>query len=149
MLVLRQFTQYAICRFSTQGISFQASIAMICKERSIGLPWFSTKQKLWLNFTLQAGPHPAEIFNWTCFWKFRRELPGCSPPNCAISWQDLSASFRNKWCKRLGSRPKRSIKPCYIMTKINTTISQHVTTVSTVKQIINTETKRQEIMVGK
>jgi len=32
--ILRQFTQYAICRFSTQGISFQVSIAMICKERS-------------------------------------------------------------------------------------------------------------------
>jgi len=32
ILVLRQFTQYAICRFSTQGISFQVSIAMICTE---------------------------------------------------------------------------------------------------------------------
>jgi len=26
---------------------------------------------------------------WTCFWKFRGELPGCSLPNCGISWQDL------------------------------------------------------------
>jgi len=27
--------------------------------------------------------------------------------------QDLSASLRNKSCKRMGSRRKRSIKPCY------------------------------------
>jgi len=29
-------------------------------------------------------------------------LPGCSPPNCGISWKDLSASLRNKSCKSLG-----------------------------------------------
>ena len=46
ILVLRQFSQQAICRFSTQGISFQVRIAMICKERSIGLPWFSTKPQI-------------------------------------------------------------------------------------------------------
>ena len=35
-----------IYRFSTQGISFQVSIAMISKERSIGFPWFSTKTEI-------------------------------------------------------------------------------------------------------
>jgi len=45
-IVLREFTQYKICRFSTEDISFQVSIAMICIERSIGLPWFSTKTQI-------------------------------------------------------------------------------------------------------
>ena len=31
--------------------------------------------------------------NWTCFWKFRGKLPGCSSPDCGISLQDLSASL--------------------------------------------------------
>jgi len=57
---------------------------MIFKEKSIALSWFSTKQKLLL-FTWQARPHPADMFNWTCFWKFWEELPDCSPPNCGIS----------------------------------------------------------------
>jgi len=35
-----------ICKLSTQGISFQVSIAMICKERSIGLSWFSTETQI-------------------------------------------------------------------------------------------------------
>jgi len=51
MLVLRQFTQYAICRFSTQGISFQVSIAVIFKEESIGLSYFSTKPQIMTLFT--------------------------------------------------------------------------------------------------
>ena len=50
-IVLRQFTQYAICRFSTKGISFQLSIAMNCKERSIGMSWFSTKPQIMTFFT--------------------------------------------------------------------------------------------------
>jgi len=33
----------------------------------------------------RAARTPADIFNWTYFWKFRGELPGCSPPNCGIS----------------------------------------------------------------
>jgi len=44
---------------------------------------------------------------------FGAELPGFSPPNCGISWQDLSASLRNKSCKSLGSRPMRSMKTYY------------------------------------
>ena len=47
------------------------------------------------------------------FLKIRGQLRGCSPPNCGISWQDLSASLRNKSCKRLKFRPKLSVKPCY------------------------------------
>jgi len=56
-------------------------IARICKEKSIGLPWFSTKPQIMTSLTEQARPHPADIFNWTnnwtCFWKCRGELPGC------------------------------------------------------------------------
>ena len=72
----------------------------------------------------QSPPHcfhsiiatAADIFNWTdnwkCFWKFRGVVRLLS------LWLRhqlvrLSASFRNKSCKRLGSRPTRSIKPCY------------------------------------
>jgi len=43
------------------------------------------------------------------FEQFRGGLPGCSPPNCGISQQDLSVSQRDKKSKSLGSRPKRSI----------------------------------------
>jgi len=42
------------------------------------------------------------------FENFGEGLPACSPPNCGISQQDLPASLRNKSCKNLGSRPKRS-----------------------------------------
>jgi len=55
---------------------------MIVKEKSIGLAWFSTNKKLLL-FTLQARPHPADIFNWTnnwtCFWKFGGNCPIALP----------------------------------------------------------------------
>jgi len=38
-------TMYTVgyLQISTQGISFQVGIAMIFKEKSNGLPWFSTK----------------------------------------------------------------------------------------------------------
>ena len=51
-IAIRQFTQQAICRISTQGIFFQGSIAMICKERGMGLPWFSTKSQIMTLFYL-------------------------------------------------------------------------------------------------
>ena len=38
-------------QITKQGISFQVSIAMICKERSIGLSWFSTKPQIMTLFT--------------------------------------------------------------------------------------------------
>jgi len=49
----------AIGRFLTQGISFQVSIAMICKERCIGLPWFSTKPQIMTLFYLASMPAPS------------------------------------------------------------------------------------------
>ena len=57
--------------------------------------------------------YSTELTTEHVFKNFGGGLPGCSPPNCSISQQDLSASLRNKSCKRLGSRPKRSMKPCY------------------------------------
>jgi len=40
------------------GHFFQISIAMICKERSIGLPWFSTKTQITtlINLASRAAP---------------------------------------------------------------------------------------------
>jgi len=64
---------------------------MICKEKRIGLPWFSTNPQIMTLFSLlsKQGRHPADIFNWTnnwtCLWIFRGELPHCSPPDCGIS----------------------------------------------------------------
>jgi len=55
ILGLRQFTQYAIYRYSTQGISFQVSIAMIYNERSIGLAGFATKTQIMTLFISLAG----------------------------------------------------------------------------------------------
>ena len=45
--------------FKTQGISFQVSIAIICKERSIGLPWFSTKTQTITLFSLASRAAPS------------------------------------------------------------------------------------------
>jgi len=47
------------------------------------------------------------------FLKISGGIAGCSPPNCGISQQDLSASLWKKSCKSLRSCPKRSMKPCY------------------------------------
>ena len=70
-------------KFSRQGIFFQVSIAMICKETSIGLPWFSTNPQIMTLCTWQARLHPADIFNgtnnWTCFWIFRAKCPLALP----------------------------------------------------------------------
>jgi len=40
------------------------------------------------------------------------KLLGCPPLCWEICYQDFSASLWNKSCKRLVSRPTRSIKPC-------------------------------------
>jgi len=40
------------------GISFQVSIAMICKERGMGLPWFSTKPQMMTLFYLASRAAP-------------------------------------------------------------------------------------------
>ena len=64
-------------------------IAMIYKERSIGFPWFSTKTQIMTLFYLASRAAPSWKFNWTnnwtCFWKFRGGIAGCSTPNCRIS----------------------------------------------------------------
>jgi len=57
--------------------------------------------------------YSTELTTEHVFQNFGGGLPGSSPSNCGISQQDLSASLRNKSCKSLGSRPKRSMKPCY------------------------------------
>ena len=59
ILILRQFTQQVICRFSTQGISIQVSIVIISVERSIGLPWFSTKPQIITLFCLASRAAPS------------------------------------------------------------------------------------------
>jgi len=41
------------------GHSFQVSTAMICKERSIGLPWFSTKPQIMTLFYLTSMAAPS------------------------------------------------------------------------------------------
>ena len=41
----------------------------------------------------------------------RGKMLGCPTPGCGICCQYFSASLRNKSCKRLGSRPIRSMKP--------------------------------------
>jgi len=50
--------------------------------------------------------------NWTYFWNFMGAIARLSYPGFRICSQDVSASLRNKSCKRLGSCPKRSIKRC-------------------------------------
>ena len=76
---------------------------------------FRRNHKVWLYFTWQAGPQPADIFNWTnswtCFWQFFGGIARLLSPLLRDQQQDLSASLRNRCCKRLGSHPKRSIKP--------------------------------------
>jgi len=93
---------------------------MICKERSIGLPWFSTKLQIMTLFYLASRAartqlmYSTELTTEHVFEYFGGELPGCSPPDWGISYKGLSASLKKKSCKRLGSRPKPSIKPCYM-----------------------------------
>jgi len=74
---------------------------------------FSTKTQIMTLFYLASRAAPNWYIQLNMFLKISEELPGCSPPNCGISWQDLSVSRRNKSSKRLGWRPMRSIKPCY------------------------------------
>jgi len=86
---------------------------MICKERSIGFPWF--QQNTNYDFILLSNQGRTQLIHSTqptsehVFENFGGGLPGCSPPNCGISQHDLSASLRNKSCKSRGSRPKRSM----------------------------------------
>ena len=107
---------------------------MICKERSIGLPWFNKNTNHdCILLSKQGRPHPTDIFNWTCFWNFREGTAllisvlasACGSFSTSargtqrtVAWPPRGTRtpfewLRNKSCKRLGSRPKRSIKPCY------------------------------------
>jgi len=74
---------------------------------------FSTKTQILTFIYLASRAAPNWYIQLNMFLKISGELPGCSPPDCGISWQDLSVSLRNKSSKRLGWRPKRSIKSCY------------------------------------
>jgi len=67
---------------------------MICKERSILLPWFSTKPQSMTLFYLESSfillrkqglIYSAERTTEHVFENFGRELSGCSPPDCGIS----------------------------------------------------------------
>jgi len=58
-----------------QGISFQVSIARICKERGMGLPWFTTKSQIMTLFYLAkqgrsqliySTEHVLENLGWNC-----------------------------------------------------------------------------------
>jgi len=73
---------------------------MICKERRIGLPWFSTKTQIMTLFYLASRADRTQLIYSTklttehVFEHFGGELPGCSPPDCGMSEQDLSVSLR-------------------------------------------------------
>jgi len=84
---------------------------MICKERSIGLPWFSTKTQIMTLFYLASRAANQLIYSTEhVFEQFRGFCPVALPLIAGvISQQDLSVSLSNKRCKSLGSRPKRSI----------------------------------------
>ena len=88
---IRKFTQYAICRFSTQGISFQVSIAMICKERSIGLPWYLTKPQIMTLFYLASRAAPSWYIQLNMFLKI-------SGGNCPVDLP-LIARSASKTCQ--------------------------------------------------
>jgi len=60
---------------------------MICKERGMGLPWFSMKSQI---MTLLRKDRSQLIFSTELteehvFENFLGELPACSPPDCGIS----------------------------------------------------------------
>jgi len=74
---------------------------MVFNQQKIITLYFASKERTQL---IHSTEHVFENF---------KGIARLLPLNCGISWQDLSASLRNKGCKRLGSRPKPSIKPCY------------------------------------
>jgi len=65
---------------------------MICKERSIRFSWFSKKTQIITSFySASRTQHPADIFNWTCFWKFREG-------DCPVAFPLMAGSAR-KTCQ--------------------------------------------------
>jgi len=56
---------------------------MICKERSIGLPWFSTKTQIMQGHTQLI--YSPELTTEHVFENVGGKLPGFSPPDCGIS----------------------------------------------------------------
>ena len=78
-------------RFSTQGISFQVSFAMICKERSIGLPCFSTKTQIMTLFYLASRDATSWYIQLNMFLKN-------SGGNCPVALP-LIAGSASKTCQ--------------------------------------------------
>jgi len=73
---------------------------MICKERRIGLPWFSTKTQIMTLFYVASRAartqltYSIELTTEHVFETFGKESPCWFPPGCGISKQDLSVSLR-------------------------------------------------------
>jgi len=85
--------------------SSTVSIAMICKERSIGLPWFSTKPQIMTLLVSKQGRtqlvYSTEQTIEHVFENFGAELSGCSPPDfgicCKTCQHHLETRAANVW----------------------------------------------------
>ena len=86
---------------------------MICKERGMGLPWFSTKSHYDLTLLSKQDRsqliYSSELTTEHVFENFGGDCPLALP---LIAGSANKTCQHHLSCKRLGSHPKRSIKPC-------------------------------------
>jgi len=71
--------------FQRRAFLFKYALPWSVKKEPLDCCGFQRSHKLWLYFTEQAGPHPADIFNWTCFWKFQGGIARLISPDSGIS----------------------------------------------------------------